>query len=340
MAVVVKSGLKLLRTVAGENSTLESSLRKRYRDLKPSLKSSYAVRNYRAIKGRVQKRYFDDNYAMFWAGSHRENRVGIYAYGSCDLPPIFSAIPSIQKVLDGTCCIIRDGTISYSRSDLMVQTMRELPEGLKREVTEKLKLEPFYFQPRLFQPKFTVTGPFGTQEFPKKLVLLSIGADVVRTVYKHRETGLLADPGAWWLDQSMDKVLKDQDTLNWFRKNFQSIGRIRVEEFAQNFSQVIRRLKQDTGAHVMVFNLLTVEPGNPTHNFQFVKDPHSMRRREFNLALVELSQKLDFPVLDVDRVLKRTGISATQVDFAHSPAEAYGPVSSQAFGIMRELGVF
>jgi hypothetical protein len=90
----------------------------------------------------------------------------------------------------------------------------------------------------------------------------------------------------------------------------------------------------------MVFNLLTVEPSNLTHNYQYVRDPHSLRRREFNMALVELSQKLDFPILDVDRVLKRTGISATQMDFAHSPAEAYGPVSSQAFGIMRELGVF
>ena len=92
MGAVVKSGLKLLRTVAGEQ---------RYREMRSGLKGNYAARNYRALKGRVQKRYFDDNYALFWAGSHRDNRVGIYAYGSCDLPPIFAAIPSIQRVLDG-----------------------------------------------------------------------------------------------------------------------------------------------------------------------------------------------------------------------------------------------
>ncbi|HLF04735.1 MAG TPA: SGNH/GDSL hydrolase family protein [Dehalococcoidia bacterium] len=333
MGAVVKSGLKLLRTVAGEQ---------RYREMRSGLKGNYAARNYRALKGRVQKRYFDDNYALFWAGSHRDNRVGIYAYGSCDLPPIFAAIPSIQRVLDGTCCIMRDGLISYSRSDLLVQTLREQPQELVEEATRKLKLRPFYFQPKLFEPTFTVNSPLGNQEFPKNLVILSVAADVVRTVYKHRETGLLVDPGAWWLDQaqSMERVLKDKDTLNWFRKSFQSIGKIPVEEFADNFGQVVRQVKQRTGAPVMVLNLLTVEPSNLTHNYQYVKDPHSMRRREFNLALVELSQKLDFPILDVDRELKRTGLSETQMDFAHSPSEAYGPISSRAFGIMRELGVF
>ena len=131
---------------------------------------------------------------------------------------------------------------------------------------------------------------------------MTIGRDYNRTVYRHREHGFLVDPGGWWLNQSMDSVLGDLATAKWFQQNFVSLGKMSVEDFGENFGKVIKLLKQKTNAHVLVFNHLTLEPGNLTHNYQLVKNSQTVRRMEFNLALVELSRQLDFSIIDMDRI--------------------------------------
>jgi hypothetical protein len=173
------------------------------------------------------------------------------------------------------------------------------------------------------------------EEFPKSVVVLSIGPDFARTLYRHREHGFLIDPGGWWLNQSMAGVLKDMSSVMWFNKTFAKVGRITVEESMANFTRIIELIRERTGAYVMVFNLLGVEPGDLTHNFQHVKNSNMMRRRAFNLALYDLSQQLDFSVVDIDRLLKRNGVEE-QVDFAHWPLERFGPVAQEMFRIMRD----
>jgi hypothetical protein len=303
-------------------------------------KEAHVPRRWTAVTNKLQKKYFGENFAIFWSGSDRENRIGLYAIGSCDLPAIFATMPLIRPVLNGTCCVIREGLVAHSRSDVLLQTLQEFPPQQIAEVIEKLQLGVDYFQPRLFEPTFTVPGPDGPQQFPKKLVILSIAGDVMRTLYRHREYGFLVDPGGWWLNQSMEKVLTELSTVSWFRENFVSVGMISVDQFMENFTEIIHLVKNKTGAPVMVFNLPTIDPGSRTHCYQFIKNPQNMRRQEFNLALVALSRKLDFPIVDVDRLLKKAGISDMQMDFAHYPTEAYGLIAQEAYEIMQELKVF
>ena len=325
MKSVLKLGARGLRALAGENSALQRFLEQQYA----------------AVKSRIDKKYVGNNFTLFWSGAPGEDRVGIYMKGSCDLASIFACTPLIHEVLDGTCCILREGLISDARSDLLLQTLRDLPEEHVAPVIEKLELPAdYYFKPQFLEKTFLAPGFEHLGEFPKRVIILSIGADVVRTLYRHKRHGFLVDPGGWWLNRSIDKVLPDLSRATWFQENFESIGRISLEEFVENFTEIIKRIKEQTGAHVLVFNLLTVEPGNPTHNYQFIRKPHWLRRREFCLALVELSRKLDFSIVDVDRILKQVGIVETQVDFAHFPMEAYDPIGRQAFRIMRDLGVF
>jgi hypothetical protein len=340
MESLLRSSLKAMQTVVGADTTLEKNLKVRYRAARHLVQGTVVGKQYTAVKSRMQKRYFAENHAIFWAGDPRASRIGIYTFGSCDLPSVFSAIPSIRQVLNGTCSIAREGIISYSRSDVMMQSLGELPEDAVAATVEKMGLGASYFQPRLFAKTFTVASPAGPQEFPKNLITLSITADSTRVLYRHKEHGFLVDPGGWWLNQSMERVMADRSSVNWFRENFVKVGRISLEDFADNFSQVVRLLKEKTGAHVMVFNVSAVDPGSKTHCYQFVKDPHNLRRLEFNLALAELSRKLDFPIVDVDRIVKRVGMSNLQVDFGHLPPKAYEPIGREAFGIMRELKIF
>lgn len=321
MKGVLKAGVKGLRALAGQNTVLERFLEDQYA----------------AVKSRIDRKLVGENFTLTWSGSRGENPIGIYMKGSCDLASIFACTPLIHEVLDGTCCIHREGLISDARSDLLLQAVEGVPAEQVAEVVEKLELPEFYFAPRFLEPSFRVPGV--ETEFPKKVVILSIAADVVRTLYRHREHGFLVDPGGWWLNRSIGNVLPDLGVARWFQKDFQSVGRIGLEAFVENLTRIVTLLKERVGAPILVFTMLTVEPGNPTHNYQFVRKPHWLRRREFYLALVELSRKLDFHIVDVDRILKTVGILETQVDFGHYPIQAYRPLAEETFRILRELRV-
>jgi hypothetical protein len=52
-----------------------------------------------------------------------------------------------------------------------------------------------------------------------------------------------------------------------------------------------------------------------------------------------LSRKLDFSVIDLDRILKRAG-TGQHVDFGHLPPEFSLLTSQEVFRVIRELGVF
>lgn len=320
---MVQMGLNLLRTAAGPDSALERFLR----------------RQYRTTRTLLARKCTGENFVIFWSGRNRGNRIGIYMKGGCDVLRLFACQPLVHHVLDGTCCILREGSVSDSRSDLLLQSLQYLPPEWIDPVIEKLTLPADYFRSQLFDKTVVVQGPHGAEESPKKLVILSIGSDAVRTVYRHRQHGFLVDPGGWWLNQPLNTVLRDLSAATWFRQNFVSIGKISVEAFAENFTHIIQLVKEKTGAQILVLNTLAVEPGSQVHNYQFVNNSPSKRHREFNLALVELSRRHAFSILDTDRILKRAGIQ-TLVDFAHLPPERYEPIAREAFGIMRQMGIF
>ncbi|WP_334811813.1 tetratricopeptide repeat protein [Nostoc sp.] len=283
--------------------------------------------------------YMDSNHIIFWSDSHQENKIGIYMMGGCDLPSVFSCVPLIKPILKGTCCIIKEGQIEKSRSDILLQNLKKSPQNLLAPVLEKFYLPDNFFENQLSKPDFCVSHGSGIEEFPKQVIILSIAADVARVVYQHREHGFLIDPSGWWNNQRMDLMLRDLSSANWFRKYFVSLGRMTLETFIDNLTQLIKEIRQVTNAHILVFNTLTIEPGNIIHNYQFVKRPESLRRREFNLALIELSRKLNFWIVDVDKVLKQSR-TKNMIDFVHFPVELYQPIGQEVFKILEELEIF
>jgi hypothetical protein len=255
--------------------------------------------------------------------------------------------PLIHPILRGTCCIIREGLVSDSRSDLLLQTTEDFPREWLAPVIEKLKLPATYFQPQFFDKTFVVPGFHGPEEFPKRVIFLSIAADVSRTLYRHRQHSFLVDPGEWWLSQSMQNVLGDLSTATWFWENFVSVGQLSVDAFQENMARIVKLLKQNTGAHILVFNMLTGRADEPTHRHQLATNGPQARRREFNAALAGLSHKLDFAIVDVDRLLKTAGLAA-QLGTLQFPPERDEPINQEifrviareAFQMMKELEVF
>lgn len=313
----------MLRRFAGEDSRVERLVRRQVVGLK-------ALRD---------RKYVGPNFVEFWSGSRRARTVGIYVKGSCDLMSVFACQPLIQKRLSGTCIIQREGAIWDSSSSLILQPWQRVPAESLATVTEKMKLPATYFaQGRLFDRTMTVESLGGPMQVDKQVVVMSIGADIIRSLYRHREHGYLIDPGGWWFNQDMSRVLSDLKTAKWFRDTFESVGKIAVEDFTRNVGEIVTRL-QAVGATVLIYNVLTVEPGSRDHNYRFVKNAIVKRAREFDLALVDLARRLDFSIVDVDRTLKRRGVGA-QVDYAHFPPELYGAIGQETYRVMCERGVF
>ncbi len=323
MEKVLRSGLNAWRKIAGSETFMERLLKKLYR----------------LLKSRIERKLVGPNFVYFWAGSKRSRRIGIYAKGSCDLLSLFSCQSLIQKEFDGACCILFEGAVWDSSTALTLQALQDLPQNFVAPVIEKLKLPKNYFGPGQFLKKtMAVQTALGEEEFGKDVIVMSAGPDLIRTLYRHREHGFLVDPGGWWFNQGMTKVLGELSTAAWFREHFENVGRIGVDEFAGNLAKIIALLKERTDAHILVYNVLTIEPGSQVHDYRLIKNSVTRRAREFNLSLIDLSRQLDIAIVDVDRALKRDGVSG-QVDYAHFPPSLYPSVAKEVFRVLRELEV-
>jgi hypothetical protein len=245
--------------------------------------------------------------------------------------------------VNGSCAIFRDAIeIGGSRSDLFLQAhegLAHVPSEILDETIRKLRLKRHYFDPVVFEPTFEIQRGDRSEVFPKTVVVLSIAPDFSRVLYRHRLHGFLVDPGGWWLNQDMSKVLADLEVAKWFGSTFESVGRMNVGDFQRHMGEVVRLLRSEAGARVIVFNTLVMDPASHIHNYQLVKDSEMRRRREFVVALFDLSSQLNFPVVDVDQILKRNGIQH-QVDFAHFSHEQFGPLAQECFEILSDLDVF
>jgi hypothetical protein len=264
--------------------------------------------------------------------------VGIRLYGGCDLPAAFEAggilAPRLRSVLAISECPV---DLTTSQAVFALQTLEDIPEEVVAETCEVLRLDPVVFRPIAFEPTITIDGEHGG-EFAPTLVVLSLGAEAIRSVYRHREHGFLVDPGGMWIDGQIAEAMSSAERRKWFARNFEKVGRIEVDDFPDLYRRLIGEIRARTGAEVAVFNTLTVEPGESEHNYQLRRLPEAARRRAFHVALAELSAELDIAVLDVDRALKRAGIRR-QLDFAHFPSELYPVVAADFAELLLDRGI-
>jgi hypothetical protein len=327
----VKTALKTWRSVFGEDTKIENWVKMRY------LSKIHTEIRRESGPGWVQ---YSGSRSVVVSESDDfpEPRRGILLKGGCDLPSMFTVGPLLHDSIEGTVAISRHfGGTGGSRSDQILQTLDDLDAAAVAETIDKLRLRPDYFEPTFFSSKtFRVPHLPEAGEFNKDLVVMGISSDETRQMYRHREAGFLADPGGWWLNQDLDRVLDDLDTVEWFRKTFKRVGRLSVDDFRKNNARLVQEIRDRVGAQVMYYNTMVLDPANPTHNYQLVKTAHSVRRREFAIALAELSRDLDFPIVDVDRILKTAGVEE-QVDFAHFPVDRMMPIGAEVYRILRGI---
>jgi hypothetical protein len=312
---------RALRTVVGDDSRVETWLR--------SARDRARYRTARDVKGTW--------YSVFRGDENR--RVGVYGYGGCDVWAIREMGPALRELTGATGATYARGRASFTRSDLILQGYDGVNPDHVAEVVERLNLDPITFQPTLFEPTFPVPEVPNAGDFPKDVVVLTMATDLVRTVYQHREHGFLVDPGGFWLANDIKEALNDLDTVKWLSTTFKKVGKIDLESSVANTRRIIELVRQHTGAEVVVFNSLTVDPGRQVFDYKISHNPHRTRRREFALALVELSREMDFSVIDVDRAIKGMGVSGLG-DFVKFATPHMKAIAKEMVNVLQEREVF
>lgn len=81
-----------------------------------------------------------------------------------------------------------------------------------------------------------------------------------------------------------------------------------VRAVKDDLEAVIRIIKQDIGAHVLILNVSTLDPSDATITYHaLAEEPFGLRAHRLDLMLVEVSHQEGISIIDVDRLLAELG---------------------------------
>jgi hypothetical protein len=171
------------------------------------------------------------------------------------------------------------------------------------------------------------TGMFDS---PVDAVVLSLQSAATNSLVRHRRDGWLLLPDAYdsW----------DADSRRYLETECENAGLATLEDSMARLESVAMAVGDRLGAPLLVYNLSPAVPGERTHCWVGAEDALSLRVRRFNLALAELSAKVGFSIVDVERIAAAAGADRVKVDLLHLTAEGWRLVAEEVVRILGELG--
>jgi len=162
--------------------------------------------------------------------------------------------------------------------------------------------------------------------------VLSVQPDVMTPLVRHRRDGyyFYAYSSDAWPDSDRD----------WLRSECEWVGHLSPEASAGKLVSVVNRLRTETNAHVLIFNMSSVVPGESVHIHDPATESLSTRIRRFNLALVGVAEETGISLVDVDSIIARAGADRVKLDAVHFTPEGLRLVAEETVRVMAELGCF
>lgn len=167
---------------------------------------------------------------------------------------------------------------------------------------------------------------------PADVVVLSLQSVTSNALVRHRRDGWLLLPDALETWDAEPRALLAREFVN--------AGLVPLEEAVRRLERLIPAIEERLGAHVLVYNLSPVIPGERTHCWLGAEDSLALRARRFNLALAELSMRLGFSVVDVERIAALAGAERLKIDLFHLTAEGWRLVAEEVVRVLEERGCF
>ncbi|HZC17598.1 MAG TPA: SGNH/GDSL hydrolase family protein [Caulobacteraceae bacterium] len=258
------------------------------------------------------------------------NRLTLFAKGNLDLRDTLHSLRLGGKLVwNGVGEIVRgrhpDWTVrvrheTWTRSDALLAATGAVPSALAGRAV------PLAAYPAASQ--------FSTAVFETDTdaILLSIQPDLTISLVRNRRDNYLFLPTGW---QTWPKA--DQD---WIRANFASSPSLDVGASMANFARIVERIRANTAAPILIYNVSAAVPGEQIHSHLGMEDAFSTRIRQFNLGLIELSQNTGISVIDVDSILARGGADRLKLDALHFTAEGCRLVAGEVVRVLEDLGLF
>jgi hypothetical protein len=170
----------------------------------------------------------------------------------------------------------------------------------------------------------------GLFDEPVDVVVLSLQSAATNALVRHRTEGwlLLPDEIESW----------DRESRAWLERECEYAGLADIAFTLKRLEQLILTIEARLGSHVLVYNLSPVTPGERTHCWLGAGESISLRVQRLNLGLAELSMRLGFSIVDVDRLVACAGADRLKVDLFHLTAEGWRLVAEEVVRILEERG--
>lgn len=199
---------------------------------------------------------------------------------------------------------------------------------------EKLTAPPAALAARLPSGSHPISKQHRTALFddPVDVVVLSMQSAITNSLVRHRSEGWLFLPDALetW----------DVDSRAYLERECVNAGLAELEPTLARLEKLVRAVEEKLSAHVLVYNVSPVLPGERIHCWAGAEDSLGLRVRRFNLALAELSAELGFSIVDVERICASAGADRLKVDLFHLTAEGWRLLAEEVVRILEDRGFF
>ncbi len=165
---------------------------------------------------------------------------------------------------------------------------------------------------------------------PAEVVVLSIQSVATNALVRHRREGWLLLPddlGSW-----------DAASRAWLARECENAGLAPLGPTMERLERLILAIEDRLNAHVLVYNLSPYVPGERVHCWVGAEESLGLRVRRFNLALADLSSRLGFSVVDVERICASAGAEKVKVGLIHLNAEGWQLVAEEVVRILEDRG--
>jgi len=216
-------------------------------------------------------------------------------------------------------CTARVKHETLTRSDALLHGDGTIPEALS---SRSLPLGAYplasQFSRAIFETKADV-------------IVLAIQSDIATGLVRHRKQGFLfyaSESGQW-----------SAEDRQWLKSDFEPLGHLEVAESMSNFTAIIEKIRMQSEAPILIYNMSPITPGETIHCFQGIGETYSTRIRKFNLGLIELSEKTGISIIDIDTLLARKGTDELKLDTVHLTAPGYRLVAEEVVRVLADLGL-
>jgi GDSL-like Lipase/Acylhydrolase family len=217
-------------------------------------------------------------------------------------------------------CLARVKHETWTRSDALLKSDGSVPKAVE---ARQLPLGSYpsinQFSHAIFETKADA-------------IVLSIQPDITTGMVRHKKEHFLfyaSESGSW-----------NVEDRQWLKSDFEPAESLSVAQSMANITSMIERIRKQSDAPILIYNMSPITPGEVIHCYQGMEDAYSTRVRRFNLGLIELSERTGVSIIDVDSLVARRGADALKLDMVHLTPPGYRLVAEEVVRVLGDLGVF